>query len=143
MICSETISGVHVILMMIWITMIKPDFGATACERHLFTLVSAIIHTFIFINLKEGSSRWRMLVYYVIILVENSLLVLIWFVFKHRDAPVWLVLVAFSVVFGGFMFGGMVMLLYYGCCHPSGPAPIPARKPVFHKPPAFVDQVCL
>lgn len=26
------------------------------------------------------------------------------------------------------------MLLYYGCCHPSGPAPIPSQKPEFLKP---------
>ena len=26
------------------------------------------------------------------------------------------------------------MLLYYGCCHPSGPAPIPSQKPDFLKP---------
>lgn len=136
-------SGIHLILMIVWITIIKPDFGTTACERHLFTLVSAIIHIFCFLNLKDGRSRWRMLVYYLVILIENSVLILIWFVYKHIGAPPWLVPLGFSVVFGGFLFGVLVMLLYYGCCHPSGPAPIPARKPEFHKPPAFVDQVCV
>ena len=121
--------------------MIRPDFGNTACQRHLFTLVSAIIHTFCFLNFKDGPSRWRMLIFYVIILIENSLLIVIWFVYRHVGAPEYLVPMGFSVVFGGFAFGVLVMLLYYGCCHPSGPAPIPARKPEFHKPPAFVDQV--
>ena len=135
------ISGVHLILMIIWITIIKPDFGATACERHMFTFVSALIHTFCFLNLKDGQSRWRMLIYYVLVLIENSLMILLWFIYKLSDAPHWLVPLGFSVVFGGILFGVIFLMLYYGFCHASGPVPIPPPKPEFHKPPANVDQV--
>ena len=74
-------------------------------------------------------------------LIENSLMVLLWFIYKLDDSPTWLVPLAFSMVFGGFLLGVLFLMFYYGCCHASGPVPLPPPKPEFHKPPAVIDQV--
>ena len=91
--------------MVVWIAILKPDFGTTACEKGLFTLVAAVIHTFCFLNLKDGKSRWRMLFYYAVIFVENTVLISLWFSFNDTNQPQWLNPVGFTAVFGGFLMG--------------------------------------
>ena len=92
-------------MMTLWIVLIRPEFGTTVCERGLFIAVSALIHTFCFLNLKDDQSRWRMSFFYGVTLVENTVFVTLWFFFKAASSPVWLDVVAFVVVFGGFAIG--------------------------------------
>lgn len=111
--------GLHWILMTFWITMQNAGFGETACEKRLFNSVSGFIYIFCFLNLKEGHSRNRMTAFYCFILAENSLLILLWFIYHPEDTATWLKVASLSIVFGGFVLGGILMVSYYCCCHPT------------------------
>ena len=91
--------------MTFWITVQNADFGETVCEKRLFNSICGFIYIFCFLNLKEGRSRRRMAAFYCFILAENSLLMLLWFLYHQEDTPVWLKATSLSVVFGGFILG--------------------------------------
>lgn len=91
--------------MTFWITLQNAEFGQTACEKRLFNAVSGLIYIFCFLNLKDGHARWRLLAYHMIMLAENALLVLLWFLNLPESTPVWLEITALVIVFGGFTLG--------------------------------------
>lgn len=92
-------------LMTAWITVQNADFGDTACEKRIFNAVSGFIYIFCFLNLKDGSSRRRLAVYYIVLMVENTALVILWFLYKSETSPDWLSIVAPTVIYGGFALG--------------------------------------
>jgi hypothetical protein len=98
--------------MTFWITMQNAEFGETACEKRMFNSVSGFIYIFCFLNLKEGHSRNRMAAFYCFILAENSLLILLWFIYHPEDTAMWLKVASLSVVFGGFVLGKYMCYLY-------------------------------
>ncbi|XP_069126160.1 serine-rich adhesin for platelets-like [Argopecten irradians] len=115
--------GIHWCIMTFWITLQNADFGETSCEKRLFNSVSGFIYTFCFLNLKDSRARWRILAYHAVMLGENSLLVLLWFQGRPDTVPVWMEISTIAIVFGGYVVGGVFMMIYYGCCHPTGPKP--------------------
>ncbi|XP_052106330.1 uncharacterized protein LOC127738891 [Mytilus californianus] len=112
--------GIHWIFMTFWITMQNAEYGDTACEKRLFNSISGFIYIFCFLNLKEGPSKSRMAAFYCFILAENALMMLLWFIYKPENTPAWLEITSLSLVFGGFVLGGILMIGYYCCCHPTG-----------------------
>ncbi|XP_072170180.1 uncharacterized protein [Diadema setosum] len=109
--------ALHWLGMMTWVHLQQTDFCSTWAEERLFNAVVSVIYIFCFFNLKEGRSRLRVLVFYTILLVEDSALLAVWFNF--RTIGQWYVTVGFSVVFGGFAVGVVSMILYYRFLHPS------------------------
>ncbi|KAH3831624.1 uncharacterized protein LOC127875937 [Dreissena polymorpha] len=123
----------HFIIMLVWIIKQDPEFGSTACERRLFTIIASVIHILCFLNLKDGRSRYRMAFYYILMLVETAVYMTVWYMCKTFTGPVWFDVTAFSVVFGSFTYGTLFLLLYYGCCHHSGPVPLRKKQDSFLK----------
>ncbi|OWF48620.1 uncharacterized protein LOC110452843 [Mizuhopecten yessoensis] len=113
--------GIHWCVMTFWITLQNADFGETTCEKRLFNSVSGFIYIFCFLNLKDSRARWRILAYHVVVLGENSLLVLLWFLGRPDNTPMWMEVSTIAIVFGGYAVGGVFMMVYYSCCHPTGP----------------------
>jgi hypothetical protein len=97
--------------MFVWIIKLQPDFGSTPCERRLFTVVAAAIHIFCFLNLKDGNSRYRMVFYYVLALIETAAYMTVWYMCKSHSGPIWFDVTAFSVVFGAFGLGTVYIIL--------------------------------
>ena len=77
-----SLSAGHWLLMIVWVTIQKTDFGTNRCERTLFVSVVATIYCFSFFNLKEGSTRWRALAFYGLMLLENAGLVAAWYCYR-------------------------------------------------------------
>lgn len=98
--------------MLVWITRLQPEFGSTTCERRLFTVVSAAIHIFCYLNLKDGNSRYRMAFYYVLMLIETAVYMTVWYMNKSYSGPIWFDVSAFSVVFGAFGLGTFSLRLF-------------------------------
>ncbi|XP_067679346.1 uncharacterized protein [Haliotis asinina] len=111
-------AGIHWVAMTIWISVKGTDFGDGVCERGLFQIVAGFMYIFCFLNLREGRSRYRMLVFYLVFFLENAALVAVWFTFKGTSSV--LDYVTPSVVFGGFLLGIVCLLLYYRFLHPGG-----------------------
>lgn len=110
--------GGHWLLMTVWLVWQDTDFCTTRVEEVLFDCVMGAIHIFCFFNLKEGRTRYRALIFYVIMFAENTVLVAMWYIASGRDKTYGIPAVCF--VWGGFFIGIFIMLLYYRFLHPNG-----------------------
>ncbi|XP_064104747.1 uncharacterized protein LOC135214407 [Macrobrachium nipponense] len=113
------VMGAHMIAMFLWVVRQKTGISAVKWEENLFNFIMAVTYCFCFFNLKEGHSRWRMIAFYVVIIIENSAFVITYFFLGHHD--VWLKYTALGIVFGGMTVGLMCLILYYRFFHPMGP----------------------
>ncbi|XP_033100721.1 XK-related protein 6-like [Anneissia japonica] len=109
--------GVHWVYMTVWLVHQKTDFCPTRFEEILFDIVIGIIYMFSYFNMKEGQTRYRMLSFYIIMFIENSVMFALWYYYGGRKLMYGLPALVF--VWGGFFFGIIVMLFYYRCLHPS------------------------
>lgn len=91
--------------MIVWIIVQNVDFGDIVCEKRIFNVVFGFIYVFCFLNLKDGFLRRRLVVYYIVFMVENIVLVILWFFYKSEILLDWLSIVVFIVIYGGFVLG--------------------------------------
>lgn len=77
----------------------------------LFSVVIGFIYVFCFFNMWEGMIWKCVVLFYFIILVENLLFVFMWYLYRIFCGV--MVIVVLGVVWGGFVFGIVCMLLYY------------------------------
>lgn len=117
--------GAHWIIMTMWLICQRTRFctdedgNEHPYREKLFSAVIGFIYIFCFFNTREGMTRKRVVLFYSIILVENSLFVSMWY--PHRTFRGIMAIAALGVVWGGLCFGMVCMLLYYRFYHPSLP----------------------
>lgn len=117
--------ALHWLSMLMWL-LLTPDGLFHGNERLSFTrktfLASllAFVYVFAYVNLHETNHRQKMLIFYSVMFMENSLLIGIWAVgnqhyagFTNQPQPVVLVLILNALFFGGLCF----MALYYRFFH--------------------------
>ena len=54
-----------------WVVYQNTDFCQTQWEERLYNAIVGVIYCFAFFNLKEGKSRYRIIIFYAIIILEN------------------------------------------------------------------------
>ena len=54
-----------------WVIFQNTDFCTTQWEERLYNAIVGVIYCFAFFNLKEGKSRYRIIIFYAIIILEN------------------------------------------------------------------------
>ncbi|XP_053631187.2 uncharacterized protein [Cherax quadricarinatus] len=113
------IMGFHVAAMFVWVVSQKTGFSLTKWEECVFNFIMAVTYCFCFFNLREGPSRWRMLTFYMVVVAENIVFVLIYYLLTHHKP--WVRYTALALVFGGLTLGLSCMVLYYRFFHPMGP----------------------
>lgn len=117
--------GAHWIIMTMWLICQRTRFCTDEDGKEhpyrekLFSAVIGFIYIFCFFNTREGMTRKRVVLFYSIILVENSLFVSMWY--PHRTFHGIMAVAALGVVWGGLAFGIVCMVLYYRFYHPSLP----------------------
>ena len=62
---------VHWLCMTGWVIYQNTDFCATQWEERLYNAIVGVIYCFAYFNLKEGKSRYRIIIFYAIIILEN------------------------------------------------------------------------
>ena len=62
---------VHWLCMTGWVVYQNTDFCQTQWEERLYNAIVGVIYCFAFFNLKEGKSRYRIIIFYAIIILEN------------------------------------------------------------------------
>lgn len=113
----------HWMLMAMWLACQRTQFcidengRGHPCKERIFNCVIAFIYVFCFFNTKEGMTRKRIVLFYSVMLVENSLLISMWYPNRNLNS-VW-TYSALSVVWGGFVLGVVFMILYYKFYHHS------------------------
>ena len=106
------LSGCHWLLAFLWISCRGTDFGSSFCERWLFRVVCGFIYIFVFLNLNDGKSRWRVLTYYCLVLAENAAMMAVFLL--TLDGAEELMISLCSVVFGGFVLGKEISYMLGG-----------------------------
>ena len=102
---SMVFKGVHWGVMTLWIIIQRTDFCPSMCEEALFNAVVGVVYIFCYFNLKEGRTRWRVLIYYVIAFFENTLLVGLWLAPWKSSIVDWHQLMIICAVYGSFTIG--------------------------------------
>lgn len=113
----------HWLIMTLWLICQRSKFCTDEQGQNhpfrekLFSTVIGFIYIFCFFNIREGLTRKRLVLFYSFMLVENSLLVAMWY--PNRTIQGMAVFAALVVVWGGFALGVLCMILYYNFYHPS------------------------
>lgn len=108
---------VYWFMMIIWFIFQKTRFCVDdkgiryLCREYLFDVVIGFVYIFCFFNIREGMIRIRVIFYYVIMLGENIVFVVMWYLFRifYGDIEI----VVFSIVWGVFGIGFLCMVFYY------------------------------
>lgn len=116
---SLIIAGLHWLLMTIWVILQNTDFCPTVWEERIYNCIIGFIYCFDFFNLRVGKSRYRVLVFYSIIVTENVVFLIV-YVLCFKDAiKADEIAIITSLIIGGMMIGLSSMLVYYGKFHPT------------------------
>ncbi|KAM9097070.1 XK-related protein 4 isoform 1-T1 [Sarcophilus harrisii] len=111
----------HWCIMTFWIVHCETEFCITKWEEIVFDMVVGIIYIFSWFNVKEGRTRCRLFIYYFVILLENTALSALWYLYKAPQIADAFAIPALCVVFSSFLTGIVFMLMYYAFFHPNGP----------------------
>ncbi|XP_018580657.2 XK-related protein 6 [Scleropages formosus] len=112
---------VHWCIMAFWIVHGGTDFCMSKWEEVLFNMVVGIVYIFCWFNVKEGRTRFRMVAYYLVVLVENTVLTCLWYAYRDPVTTDSYAVPALCGVYLCFASGVAFMSLYYGFLHPMGP----------------------
>ena len=118
----------HYLLMLIWILSMRTNFCGSMDDKRrpvsefVYNMVLAVVLIFDIVNIKEGPTRIKNLCYYILVTVENSLLVYFWWNGQATflDVNKTVLVVTFAVLQTlGFCF----LVFYYRRMHPKRPLP--------------------
>uniref|UniRef100_H3BZQ5 XK-related protein n=2 Tax=Tetraodon nigroviridis TaxID=99883 RepID=H3BZQ5_TETNG len=107
-------------VMTFWISK-ETDFCMSKWEEIIYNMVVGIIYIFCWFNVKEGPSRFRMIIYYSVTLAENVALTAAWYTYRGPQTSDSSALVVVCLVACSFALGTFFMLVYYCWLHPDGP----------------------
>lgn len=117
------ITFIHWLAMVTWISYEGWNF----CEHSkdwvkklldkFFALVVGAIYVFCFMNMKEGMTRNRVTIYYIVFFIENSLLIAAWYPTRKQIGILEIGAIVFT--WGGFLIGIFSMIAYYKYFHPN------------------------
>ncbi|XP_033315647.1 uncharacterized protein LOC117213988 isoform X2 [Bombus bifarius] len=111
--------GFHWLFMTIWVLLQNTDFCPTVWEERIYNCIIGFIYCFDFFNLRVGKSRYRVFVFYSVIVIENIVFLIV-FVLCFKDAiKAEEIAIMTGLIIGGMIIGLTSMLFYYGKFHPS------------------------
>jgi hypothetical protein len=103
--------------MTLWVFLQNTDFCSRAWEERLYNAIVGVIYCFCFFNLKEGRSRSRAAVFYLVIVTENFVFVAVYGYLVEEaagnDLTESMCVAGFAIVGAGTALGLGSMLLYY------------------------------
>lgn len=109
----------HWFSMLLWIISPKNVFHGerlSKLRKTIFSSLIAFVYVFAYINLQELNHRQKMLTFYVVMFLENVLLVSLWMVGIWNYQPEQLKSVPLLIL-ASFLIGVTFMLLYYRYFH--------------------------
>lgn len=117
--------GIFVVLhwcaMAFWVIHGGTDFCMSKWEEVLFNMVVGVVYVFCWFNVREGRTRYRMVAYYAVVLLENAILSSLWYAYRDPATTDAYASIALCGVFLCFASGVACMVVYYGVLHPMGP----------------------
>ncbi|XP_028622202.1 XK-related protein 5 [Grammomys surdaster] len=111
------VGGAHWLVMTFWLVAQQSDIVESTCHWRLFNLLVGAVFILCYINFWDSPSRSRMASFYLVMLLENSILLLLATDFL-QGAPgtsLWTVVGVLS----GFLIGCTSLVIYYSLLHPK------------------------
>lgn len=108
----------HWVLNSGWLMNQRTSFYTQHCLEKVFNIICGYVMLFCFLNLREGHTRFRFLIFYLIFYIENFFMLAFWFRFTP-DLGAWFHIWGFIVVLIFFVLHIIFQLLYYACFHPT------------------------
>ena len=122
------IMGAHWVLMSAWLFCQKTRFYQNRCEEKVFNIVCGYVLVFCFLNVRDGRTRYRMILFYFVLFMENWTMMAFWLYFTP-DKSAWFYLPTFFTMICGAAVQVIMQLIYYGFFHPKGMCTIPCCLP--------------
>ncbi|XP_074598715.1 XK-related protein 6-like [Brevipalpus obovatus] len=124
-------------VMTIWIMHQGTSFCRNEQFEYLLNMIIGTVYLFCFINIKDEPTRYKYIAYYVIVFIENTVFIALWYlkITSHSLSNIIGVtgplstesisvnhtaVAMVSGLFGSFFAGLLFMLLYYRFFHPNG-----------------------
>ncbi|XP_010122736.1 PREDICTED: XK-related protein 5, partial [Chlamydotis macqueenii] len=111
------VAGVHWLLMSFWLVAQQTDIVAQPCRWRLFNCLVGAVYVFCYVNVRPGPSKHRVAVFYAIMLMENTLLLLLATRFLQAELRNSLCLT--GAVMSGSVIGAAALVVYYSLLHPK------------------------
>lgn len=113
------LAAAHWTVMTAWLIWQHKSYHKSNYDEIPLHAVIGVIHIFCFFNTKQGPTRYRAVIFYILIFIENTVMFGLWY--REQDSRDKMYgLPALVFVWGGFFVGIFFMLLYYHGCHPKG-----------------------
>ncbi|KAI1284963.1 XK-related protein 6 [Halotydeus destructor] len=110
----------HWISMLLWLLSPKHLFHRdriSFSKRILYTVLVSWVYVLSYINLHESNTRRKMMAFYTVMFVENTLLLGVCLLGYPSGSGPWFQEIAALLVWGGFLIGLVSMILYYKFFH--------------------------
>ncbi|XP_037305882.2 XK-related protein 5a [Pungitius pungitius] len=111
------VAGFHWLTASFWLVSQQPDICTGPWCWRAFNGVMGLVHVFLFLNVKDGPSRFRMAIFYAFMLVENATLLLAASDFLSEAS--WDSMTLPATVLCSFLLGATSLVLYYRFLHPK------------------------
>ncbi|KAM4694723.1 XK-related protein 5 [Discoglossus pictus] len=111
------VGGAHWLVMSFWLVAQQTDVISRPCYWKMFNVLIGAVYVFCFINVRDGPSRYRVAIFYVIMLLENCILLLLATDFLQE--AVWSGVKLSVAVMSGFLIGCAALIVYYTLLHPK------------------------
>ena len=108
------VCGAHWLAMFAWIISMRTTFCDNRCEELGYNAVLAIMYIFCYFNPVDSPTRYRYTFFYSFIFLENSFLLLFWWL---RAGDLWYRSAAISVHYVAFFVGIVFMVITCESCN--------------------------
>ncbi|XP_028737885.1 XK-related protein 5 [Peromyscus leucopus] len=108
------VGGAHWLVMTFWLVAQQSDIVESTFHWRLFNLLVGAVYILCYINFWDSPSRSRMASFYLVMLLENSILLLLATDFLQGN-NLWTV----AGVLSGFLIGSVSLVIYYSLLHPK------------------------
>ncbi|XP_074065625.1 XK-related protein 5 isoform X2 [Macrotis lagotis] len=111
------VGGAHWLVMTFWLVAQQSDIIDNICFWRLFNLLVGAVYVFCYINFWDSPSRNRMITFYMIMLMENIVLLLLATDFLQGASwgTIWMT----AGIVSGFIIGCASLIIYYSQLHPK------------------------
>ncbi|XP_047406233.1 XK-related protein 5 isoform X1 [Sciurus carolinensis] len=111
------VGGAHWLVMTFWLVAQQSDIVDSTCHWRLFNLLVGAVYILCYLNFWDSPSRNRMASFYLVMLLENIILLLLATDFLQGTS--WTSLWTVAGVSSGFLIGSVSLVIYYSLLHPK------------------------
>ncbi|XP_051516875.1 XK-related protein 7-like isoform X2 [Myxocyprinus asiaticus] len=111
----------HWCAMTFWIIQGETDFCMSKWEEIVYNMMVGVVYIFCWFSVREGPMRCRLLLYSLIVLVENVALTAVWYNYRSPRTSDFYAVVVVCMVACSYALGTFFMFVYYSLLHPDGP----------------------